>query len=101
MPYPLITPPFSDKSLFPKGFPAGAHPVVVNTGYQNDIRMFSLQIQALLSGAIYIPYTDRLKDGKTPFNYAIQNYIGGVNGQDISAYVPSMSSMNSRTLEVD
>ena len=35
----------------------------------NDIRMANLQIAALKSAAIYIPYTDRLKDGKTAFNY--------------------------------
>ncbi|KAI4146539.1 MAG: hypothetical protein L6R39_003430 [Caloplaca ligustica] len=89
-PYSLITPPFSDATLFPKGFPANSHPVLVATGYQNDIRMFNLQISSLMSGSIYIPYTDRLKDGKTPFNYPVQNYIGGVNGQDVQAAVPAL-----------
>lgn len=90
MPYPLITPPFSDKTLFPTGFPANTHPVYVSIGYQNDIRMESLQIPALLSASIYVPYTDRLRDGKTPFNYAVQNYIGGVDGKDLEAGVPGM-----------
>ncbi|KAL9601635.1 MAG: hypothetical protein Q9219_002355 [cf. Caloplaca sp. 3 TL-2023] len=90
VPYPLITPPFSDTSLFPKGFPANTHPVLFSTGYQNDIRMFNLQIKALLSGSIYVPYTDRLKNGKTPFNYPVKNYIGGVNGQDVNGAVPSL-----------
>lgn len=88
VPYPLITPPYSDQTLFPKGFPANTHPVVVVTGYQNDIRMANLQIPALMSGNIIVPYTDRLKDGKTPFGYPVQNYIGGVNGQDVQAVVP-------------
>ncbi|KAL8744931.1 MAG: hypothetical protein Q9190_002883 [Brigantiaea leucoxantha] len=57
---------------------------------QNDIRMINLKIENLLSASLYIPYTDRLKDGKTPFNYPVQNYIGGVNGQDVQAVVPSL-----------
>lgn len=31
--------------------------------------MANLQIAALKQGSIYIPFTDRLRDGKTPFNY--------------------------------
>ena len=69
VPYPLLTPPYSDKSLFPHGFPSTAHPVLVSSGYENDIRMLDLQIPSLKQGSIYIPYTDRLKDGKTAFNY--------------------------------
>ena len=69
VPYPLLTPPYSDKTLFPQGFPSTAHPVLVSSGYQNDIRMFNLQISSLKQGSIYIPYTDRLKDGQTAFNY--------------------------------
>ncbi|KAL8663177.1 MAG: hypothetical protein Q9202_004109 [Teloschistes flavicans] len=52
--------------------------------------MFFLGITALLSASIYVPYTDRLKDGKTPFNYPVQNYIGGVNGQDVMGLVPAL-----------
>ena len=69
VPYPLLTPPYSDTTLFPKGFPPNAHPVLVSSGYDNDIRMASLQIPALKSASIYVPYTDRLGDGKTAFNY--------------------------------
>ncbi|KAL9003725.1 MAG: hypothetical protein Q9188_003429 [Gyalolechia gomerana] len=90
VPYNLITPPFSDNTLFPNGFPANTHPVVVSTGYQNDIRMINLQIPALLAGSIYVPYTDRLNDGKTPFNYGVQNYIGGVDGKEIDGVVPAV-----------
>lgn len=69
VPYPLLTPPFSDTTLFPQGFPPNAHPVLVSSGYDNDIRMASLQIPALKSASIYVPYTDRLRDGMTAFNY--------------------------------
>ena len=31
--------------------------------------MLDLQIPSLKQGAIIVPYTDRLKDGKTAFNY--------------------------------
>ena len=75
-PYPLLTPPFSDKTLFPSGFPAGTHPVLVSSGYQNDIRMVNLQISALKSASIYIPYTDQMQDGKTPFNYVSSDLQG-------------------------
>ncbi|KAI4242443.1 MAG: hypothetical protein L6R40_003997 [Gallowayella cf. fulva] len=93
VPFPLLTPPFADKTLFPTGFPADSHPVVVQTGYQNDIRMANLQIEALLGGNIYVPYTDRLKDGKTPFQYPVRNYIGGIDGQSqayVMALIPSL-----------
>ncbi|KAL8806413.1 MAG: hypothetical protein Q9182_001328 [Xanthomendoza sp. 2 TL-2023] len=76
--------------LFPTGFPADSHPVLVGTGYQNDIRMSKLQIKRLLAGNVYVPYTDRLRDGKTPFQYAVRNYIGGVNGEDLMGVVPSL-----------
>ncbi|KAL8768199.1 MAG: hypothetical protein Q9209_005508 [Squamulea sp. 1 TL-2023] len=88
VPYPLITPPFSDKPIFLNNFPPNTHPVVVATGYQNDIRMVNLEIPSLLGGNVYIPYTDYLRDGKTPFQYAVKNYIGGVNDQDVQALVP-------------
>ena len=52
--------------------------------------MISLQIQSLLGASINVPYVDRLKDGKSPFNYPIQNYIGGVNGQDVAGVVPAL-----------
>ncbi|KAI4172573.1 MAG: hypothetical protein LQ346_008573 [Caloplaca aetnensis] len=90
-PYKLITPPASDKTLFPAGLSAGTHPVVVSTGLQNDIRMSLLQIkEALFSGSIYVPYTDRLNDGKTPFNYGVRNYIGGLNGEDVRGLIPAI-----------
>lgn len=102
-PYQLITPPVTDTSLFPTGFPAGMHPVVVSTGYQNDIRMLNLDIKALFSGGVAVPYVDYLGDKKTPFNFLVQGYIGGINGNDLEAVVPSMhilspSPLRPRTL---
>ncbi|KAL8857815.1 MAG: hypothetical protein Q9178_005715 [Gyalolechia marmorata] len=89
VPYPLITPPFSDKFLFPTGFPPGTHPVLVASGIQRDIRMANLQIDTLLGGYVLVPWVDRLRDGKTPFHYAIRNYIGGENDNDLEAGVPT------------
>lgn len=57
---------------------------------QNDIRQGPLQIQSLLSASISIPFTDRLGDKKTPFNYPVRNFIGGVNGKDVNALVPTL-----------
>lgn len=50
--------------------------------------MGPLQIESLLGASVYVPYTDRLRDGRTPFQYAVQIYIGGVNGKDVQALVP-------------
>ena len=49
-------------------------------------------IDSLLTASILVPYTDRLKDGKTGFNTATRNFLGGVNGQDIQAVVPGTKS---------
>ncbi|KAI9671465.1 MAG: hypothetical protein M1831_004374 [Alyxoria varia] len=56
----------------------------------NDIRMSALKIDKLLSASIYIPFTDRLGDGKTQFTYPARNYIGGVNGKDGMGLVPAL-----------
>ncbi|KAI4270400.1 MAG: hypothetical protein LQ337_006705 [Flavoplaca oasis] len=88
--FPLLNPPFNDPTIFPTGFPPNTHPVVVSTGYQNDIRMGNLQIEALLSASVYIPYTDYLRDGRTPFQTAVQNYIGGDNEDEIRAFIESL-----------
>ena len=90
VPYPLLPVPTSDKTLFPKGFPANKHPVLTSAGYMNDIRRGKLYIPNLLGASIYFPFVDRLKDGKTPFNYPVRNYIGGVNGKDVQGLVPGM-----------
>lgn len=92
-PYSLIPPNTADTTLFPNGFPPNAHPVLVSSGYANDIRMINLQIAALKQGSIYVPYVDRLKDGKTPFNYPVQNYIGGTQ-KFVEAYIPGQTLLS-------
>lgn len=52
--------------------------------------MGNLQIEALLSASVYIPYTDYLRDGRTPFQTAVQNYIGGDNEDEIRAFIESL-----------
>ncbi|KAL8784737.1 MAG: hypothetical protein Q9195_008919 [Heterodermia aff. obscurata] len=59
--------------------------------------MFDLQIPSLKQASIYVPYTDRLNDSQTAFNYPLLNYIGGTDGgfsqSDISflqAVVPTL-----------
>lgn len=92
---PLPVP--SDPTIFPGGFPAGKHPMIVFAGYENDIRMtplntVPLQIASLMQGAIIIPYSDVTKDGKTPIGVPVNYYIGGTNGQALQAIVPSIAS---------
>ena len=87
----------SDPTIFAHGFPAGKHPMVVFGGYENDIRMnpfnlVPLQIPSLMQAALIVPYTDVTRDGKTPIGVPINYYIGGTNGQDIKALVPSAAS---------
>lgn len=93
-PYKLLALPTNDTSLFPNGFPAGKHPVVTQISFQNDIRMSALQLMdPLLGASIQVPYVDRLNDGETPFSFSVKQYIGGVNGKDISALVPCKPSI--------
>ncbi|KAB8349537.1 hypothetical protein FH972_023563 [Carpinus fangiana] len=91
-PNKLVPLPTSDKSVFPNGFPAGTHPVVVLQGFGNDIRMQAanvpLFIKSLLTATVLVPYVDALKDGKTPFTLQVANYLSGVNGNDINTLVP-------------
>ncbi|KAI9715305.1 MAG: hypothetical protein M1828_000905 [Chrysothrix sp. TS-e1954] len=46
-------------------------------------------ITSLLTASIYVPFTDRLGDGKTAFNTPSRNFLGGFNGQDLMALVPA------------
>ncbi|OAA75664.1 hypothetical protein LEL_07652 [Akanthomyces lecanii RCEF 1005] len=76
-------------------FPAGMHPLIVEGGYQIDIRMTALnlaplQIPSLMQGAILVPFADVSKDGKTPFNVPVNYYIGGTSGNDLAALVPAI-----------
>ncbi len=65
--------------------------------------MGPLQIESLLGASVYVPYADYLRNGKTAFQYAIQNYIGGVNGKDVlevQALVPGRFLLQSSITEV-
>lgn len=73
------------------------HPLIVQAGYNNDIRMsvfdlIPLQIPALMQGALIVPYTDVTEDGQTPINIPVNNYIGGIDGQDLQALVPAIAA---------
>ncbi|KAM0543477.1 hypothetical protein ACHAPJ_012275 [Fusarium lateritium] len=75
----------------------GKHPLIVQAGYQNDIRMTALnliplQIASLMSGSLIVPYVDVTKDGKTAIAAPVNLYIGGTNGQTLQAIVPSVAS---------
>ncbi|MCJ1355447.1 MAG: hypothetical protein MMC33_005439 [Icmadophila ericetorum] len=87
IPYPLIPVP-RDTSIFVTPFPAGYHPVIVSSGYMNDIRMSIFQIASLVGAQIAVPYVDRLENGETSFLYPLINYIGGANGEDLMSLVP-------------
>lgn len=76
-------------------FPAGMHPLLLQGGYQNDIRMTALnlaplQIPGLTQASLTIPYTDAARDGRTPVNVPVSYYIGGTNGRFLEAIVPSL-----------
>lgn len=50
----------SDPNVFPDGFPSGYQPVLVTTGYTDDIRISALQIDgALPQGTIYVTYVSK------------------------------------------
>lgn len=83
-------------SILPS-FPAGMHPLIVQAGYENDIRMTALnlvplQIASLMQGSLIVPYTDATGDGSTPIGAPVNFYIGGTNGQTLQAIVPSIAS---------
>ena len=101
-PYSLLPLPTTDATLFPNGFPAGKFPVLVYVDYANDIRMSALQLPtALMEGAIIVPWVDRLADRKTPFSFSVKDYIGGVDGEDITPYVPVIvGSLEGTTITV-
>lgn len=76
--------------------PPGMHPLIVQAGYLNDIRMtplnlVPLQIDSLMQGSLIVPYLDVTKDGKTPINAPVNFYIGGT-GNQLEAIVPSAAS---------
>ncbi|KPA37836.1 hypothetical protein FLAG1_09340 [Fusarium langsethiae] len=78
-------------------FPDGKHPLIVQAGYNNDIRMTALnliplQIPSLTQGSLIVPFVDVTKDGTTAIGAPVNYYIGGTNGQSLQAIVPSIAS---------
>ncbi|CAG7558764.1 unnamed protein product [Fusarium equiseti] len=78
-------------------FPEGKHPLIVQAGYDNDIRMTALnliplQIASLMQASLIVPYVDVTKDGETPIGAPVNYYIGGTNGRALQAIVPSIAS---------
>lgn len=78
-------------------FPPGMHPLIVQAGYINDIRMTALnlvplQIDSLMQGSLIVPYLDVTKDGKTAIGAPAKFYIGGTNNQPLEAIVPSVAA---------
>lgn len=81
-----------DTARFPNGWPAGTHPVVVSGSYNTYIEMLGLSIpNSLMAASVRVPCVDQLGDGKTCFDMAITDYIGGPNGQLLPGLVPGKS----------
>ncbi|KAI1069387.1 hypothetical protein LB507_008600 [Fusarium sp. FIESC RH6] len=85
-----------DTDILPS-FPEGKHPLIVQAGYNNDIRMTAvnlipLQIASLMQASLIVPYVDVTKDGETPIGAPVNYYIGGTNGRALQAIVPSIAS---------
>lgn len=73
------------------------HPLLAANNYNSDIRQdfpaksfLSLQIPALKSGSITIPYVGFFGDRQAPFQYPIVGgeLIGGVNGNEYAGMIP-------------
>lgn len=90
VPFKLLDLP---KDVFPEGFPIDKHPVIVQLGYQNDIRQFGfLKIDKLMAGSLLVPFVDRLSNGQNkPFIYALDNWVGGVDNE-LQGLVPALVS---------
>ncbi|KAF2773076.1 hypothetical protein EJ03DRAFT_324129 [Teratosphaeria nubilosa] len=86
--------PTTDTTLFPSGFPSSDHPVLVSSGFDDDIRQSVLQIDgALLVGSVYVPYVRRAgASANSILTAPLNNYLVGENGNAISALVPSTVS---------
>ena len=51
--------------------------------------MLNLEIDTLNGANIVVPYTDRLGDNQTPFNFPLRNYIGGPQ-KSVQAVIPAI-----------
>ena len=88
----LLDVPTTDRTLFPNGFPAGQHPVLVNIGLTDDIRMSALQIDGpLISSTIYATYVSQNKS-PAPLAASLNGYIAGPNGPLPNGLVPAVAS---------
>ncbi|EMF11230.1 uncharacterized protein SEPMUDRAFT_142704 [Sphaerulina musiva SO2202] len=82
----------SDPNVFPDGFPSGYQPVLVTTGYTDDIRISALQIDgALPQGTIYVTYVSK-GGSSTPLAAQASSYIAGENGPLPNGLVPAVAS---------
>ncbi|KAI5360452.1 hypothetical protein Slin14017_G086270 [Septoria linicola] len=82
----------NDPSLFPQGFPAGMHPVLVISGRTDDIRISALQIDgALLAGQVYVTYVSK-NGSPTPLTAQASQYIAGERGPLPNGLVPAVAS---------
>lgn len=86
--------PSSDRSLFPAGFDSSKHPVLVTTGYSDDIRMSAIQIDgALLGSTVYAPYVRRPNSkAGTILSALLAGYLSGPDGQSLPGLVPATVS---------
>lgn len=50
--------------------------------------MGSLEIDSLMESSVYVPYVDRLGDGKSAFTFPSRGFIGGTNGNNVGGVVP-------------
>lgn len=88
----LLELPEHDDTLFPKGFPSGMHPVLVNIGLAADIRMSALQLASgLKQASVYATYVSQ--NGRpTPLAAALNIYIAGEQGPLPGGLVPATAT---------
>lgn len=51
--------------------------MIARIEFENQVQLNLLSIPCLMAAQITVPFTDRLNDGKTPFNFPLQGFIGG------------------------
>lgn len=51
--------------------------------------MDTLTVNVILNGAVYVPYVDNLKDGKTAFQYPLKDIVSALNNEVLSSIIPS------------
>jgi hypothetical protein len=82
----------STNDIFPDGFPADKHPVLVASGLTDDIRISALQIDGgLMVGQIYAAYV-KTSESTTPIAVSLNQYIAGENGPLPNGLVPAVAS---------